>query len=497
LGNAQKYLYLRRDPNILNKAVLIRELKGTEQERRLIVDEQSADDIIKEVCKAHKEHTADYDRIAHYFAGGSVRDVCERLWVFCRTQLIYRVESVKVQNVGCPYWILTHEVVDCKNYASFIAGVIDSLKRQGLNVVWEFRFISDRPFSLFDRRADHVFVVVNPATDDIWVDPVLGAFDEHIYYFYRASRRIRTGGTLSGRVGAIGGVQMGLTSVESGLLADVKSYADGLTGNIQQTLSTSTFTIVTEAVLTGIATAAFGPVALVALAALKAGAVALDKEYGVGAVSSRLLTDLSNLNIAGLFNDVFNGRTYQTDQYWAAVYYQYYVLGNNITDINFISDSMVLPALKWFVDRSGVFISGRQHIIGLTQSALAYSNQYSGNSDTTTDMTLVNAASMMAKTNWPNPGNFSPAMLGAWKNTIGVYDQALVNLAASYGETPEQYTAQTGIQDANAAAYTASATQPAIVTFLKGSTLISGIPNWLIFAAGGGILIFALRNSKK
>lgn len=488
----------------MNKAQLIRELKGTERPRRLIVEEQSAGDIIKEVCEAHREHAADYDRISSYFAGGSVYDICERLWVFCRTQLIYKVETVKIQNVGCPYWILTHELVDCKNYASFIGGVIDSLKRQGLRVVWEFRFISDRPFSLFDRRADHVFVVCNPATDNIWVDPVLGGFNEHIYYFYRASRRVRTAGALSGRVGAIGGIgcgcdggRIGTTAAENSLLADVAAYASGLSGAMQQTTSTSTLNVITESVLLGVATAAFGPVALVALAALKAGAVALDKQFGIGAASSRILTDISNLNLTGLFNDIFNGRTYNTDQYWAGVYYQYYVLGNNITSIDFISDAMVLPALKWFIDRAGVFISGREHIIGLTQSATAYENYHNANSDTTTDMTLVAAASRMAQKNWPNPGTFGPAMLGAWKNTIGVYDAQLVALAASYGQTPEQFTAQTGTQDANAAAYTAAAGQSPIVSFLQGQTLISGIPNWLLLAAGGGILIFALSNSKK
>jgi len=467
------------------------------------VDEQSDLDIIKEVCKAHRENAADYDLISGYFAGGSVYDVCNRIWIFCRRELPYKVESKKVQNVGCPYWILTAASIDCKNYASFIAGILDSLKRQGLRVVWEFRFISDRLWSLADRRADHVFVVADPNTSDIWIDPVLGSFNEHIYYFYRATRRVRTGASVAG-VGAIGrigcgcvdGSAMGSTA-ENSLLADVASYAQGLSGAMSQTLTTSQFNIITEAVLTGIATAAFGPVALVALAALKAGAVALDKQFGVGAASSRILTDLSNLNIAGMINDIFNGRTYQTDQYWAGVYYQFYVLGNNITSIDFISDSMVLPALKWFIDRAGVFISGREHIIGLTTSAAAYAQYYSVNGDTTTDMTLVNAASLMAKRNWPNPGNFSASMLGAWKNTIGVYDQALVNLAASQGQTPEQYVATTGTADANAAAYTATATESPVLAFLQGQTIISGLPNWLILAGGAGIIVFALSSNKK
>jgi hypothetical protein len=486
---------------------LITALEGTERPREMVVAEQSAQDIVYEVCLAHKEHAPDYDLISKYFEGGSVYDICERLWIFCKQELDYKVESSKVQNVGCPYWILTHGIIDCKNFAAFVAGNLDSMKRRGLRIVWEFRFISDRPFSLFDRDPDHVFVVVNPSTEDIWIDPVLNDFDQHIGYFYRSSKRINTMGSKRSRVGAIGGIgcrcnesAIGSTA-ENSLLADVASYASGLSGAMQQTASTSKLNVITESVLLGIATAALGPVALVALAALKAGAVELDKTFGVGAASSRILTDISNLNITGMISDIFNGRTYNTDQYWAGVYYQYYVLGNNITSIDYISDSMILPALKWFIDRAGVFISGREHIIGLTQSPTAYENYYGVNSDTTTDMTLVNAASLMAKKNWPNPGNFSSSMLGAWKNTVGVYDQQLVSLAASYGETPEQYTATTGTADQVAEQYTAAVTAPAssptVVSFLTASTIIPGVPNAMIFGIGIGAIVLISSNGKK
>ena len=495
----------------MNKADLITALKGTERPRILIIEEQSAEDIVREVCIAHKEHAADYDLISQYFEGGTVYDICSRLWIFCKDQLKYKVESAKVQNVGCPYWILTHGVIDCKNFAAFIAGNLDSMKRRGLRMVWEFRFISDRMFSLFDRDPDHVFVVVNPNTEDIWVDPVLDGFDQHIYYFYRRSKRINTMGMYVrprklgalGGLSGIGGSSIGSTA-ENSLLADVASYASGLSGAMQQSTSTNTLNMITESVLLGIATAALGPVALVALAALKAGAVALDNAFGVGAASSRILTDLSNLDIAGMFSAIFNGRTYNTDQYWAAVYYQYYVLGNNVTSIDYVSDGDVLPALKWFIDRAGVFISGREHIIGLCTSPTAYENYYGVNSDTTTDMTLVTAGSLMAQKNWPSPNTFNADQLGSWKNTIGVYDQALVNLAASYGLTPEQVVAQTGTADAVAEQYTATvapaastATTPSVINFLTASSILPNVPNGLLIALAGGGIIWITSISKK
>jgi hypothetical protein len=489
----------------LNKKELITALAGTERPRILVVDEQTSDDIIQEVCKAHKEHARDYDRIAKYFAGGSVYQISERLWDFCKDQLYYKVESASVQNVGCPYWILTHGVIDCKNFASFIAGVLDALKRQGLRVVWEFRFISDRVFSLFDRDPDHVFVVVNPSTQDIWVDPVLGTFNEHIYYFFRCSRRINTMGTRFHRVGAIGGITMGSacngatmgSTAENSLLSDVAAYASGLSGAITQTQQTNLLNEISEGVLLGVATAVLGPIALIGLAALKAGAAELDKTYGVGSVSARLLTDISNLDITGLFSDVFNGRTYNTDQYWAGVYYQNYVLGNNVTDETFVSDAQVLPALKWFIDRSGVFISGREHIIALTQGANQYLALNDVNGDTTTDTALVAAAVVMAKNNWPNPGTYSSATLKSWANTVGVYDPALIALAASYGETPEQLTAQTGTQDAVAQQYVATATQPLnqLTAFLTAQS-IPGVSNWILLAGMGGLIVFASTSKK-
>lgn len=417
-----------------------------------------------------------------------------------------------MQNVGCPYWILTHGVIDCKNFSSFIAGNLDSMKRRGMRVVWEFRFISDRPWSLIDGDPDHVFVVVNPNTNDIWVDPVLNNFNQHIYYFYRQNKRVNTMGQYSvrsrSRVGGIGGYGVGASAIgstaENSLLVDVASYASGLSGAMTQTKSTNTLNIITESVLLGVATAVF-PAAIVVLAALKAGAVALDKTYGVGAASSRIITDLSNLNISGMISDIFNGRTYNTDQYWAAVYYQYYVLGNNVTSIDFVSDADVLPALKWFIDRAGVFISGREHIIGLCTSPTAYENYHGVNSDTTTDMTLVTAGSLMAQRNWPSPGNFGANMLGAWKNTAGVYDQELINIAAAQGQTPEQFTRQLGIQDQVATAYINYATtNPTNVpetsvmapvaasplSFLTAQSILPGMPNALIIAIGLGGIIY-------
>jgi hypothetical protein len=464
----------------LNRNDLIKALEGTAPVPYCVVDEQTAGDIMNEILKGHRENAWHYDLIAGFIESDNVQDACRELWDFCRDNLTYYEESGEYQYVYCPLTILVRRRVDCKNYAGFIAGMLDALKRKGWPVVVKYRFVS---YEIFNRDPHHVFVVCNPNTDDIWIDPVLGNFDEKLFYWYKVDRMPR-----GAAVGAIGRVpaRMGTTDSENALLSEVKAYSDALSSSIGTTLQTGTFNNVSSAVLQGAALALI-PGGAAALAALKAGAMAFDNAFGVGAASSRILTDISNLNVVGLWNDIL-GRTYNTDQYWAAVYYKFYVLGQNVTDINHVSDSDILPALKWFIDRTGVFISGRQHIIALTQSPGAYMAYYSANSDTTTDPVRVQAAYLVGSKFWMEPGNFSANLLGAWKPTIGVYDEGLVQAANAQGISPEQEAAsQPGGQTAAAADYTSAVTSP------FGLPLIPGVSNGILIAAVAALIIIGLN----
>lgn len=440
-----------------------------------MVEDQTTWDIVREIDLAHKDNARDYDRICEYFEVGNVPQICQALWVFCKENFPFREEDIDTQNVLQPISILQYPSIDCKNYASFCGGVLDALKRKGYPIVWEYRFVS---WTLWKTSPSHVFIVVNPSTQDIWIDPVADYYDDHIWYWHKVSKRPRTAAV--GSIGSIGcgcgcetcnGASIGAAPAVNSLLADLKAYSDGLTGAVVQTHQTGAFNSITTAVIEGIAAVAIPAIGAV-LALVKAGAVLFDKEFGVGAASSRILTDIGNLNISALFNDIFNGRTYQSDQYWAGVYYEFYVLGNNVTDPNYVSDAQVLPALKWFVDRTGVFISGREHIIALTQSSQAYLNYYSVNPDTTTDPVRVAAASKVARTYWKNPGNFSASLKGSWAATVGVYDLGLVQLAQSYGETPEQLAAQTGTTDQVAENYLNPTTSHVGLFVIIGATAL-------------------------
>jgi hypothetical protein len=451
----------------------------------MAVDRQTSSDIVREIVAAHQENAWAYDRIAEYFQADNLEELCRELWNFCKGSMVYYPEDGETQNVSSPWTILTRKKNDCKNYASFIGGVLDSLKRRGCKLTWVYRFVSYDPI----RPAPyHVFVVVNPNTDNIFIDPVMDEFNERLWYWWKSDKRPRVeAGAAMGFIGCC----MGTTAQENQLLQDVKNYADGLSDNIGQSYRAGAFNTVSSLVLQGVAIAAI-PGAAEALALLKGGALLLDNAFGAGSAAARLVTDISNLDIVGLFKDL-QGRTYNTDQYWAAVYYQFYVLGKNVTDINRVLDSDVLPALKWFIDRSNVFISGREHIIALGKSANAYTNYYGVNHDTTTDPVRTAAASVVAQLYWHNPGNFDPALLGSWKNTIGVFDNGLVQLALQIGTSPEKLARDQGLTDTESAQYLQAAA-PALASQSDGN-LITGVPDLLLFGVAAGA-VFLLTNPK-
>lgn len=138
-------------------------------------------------------------------------------------------------------------------------------------------------------------------------------------------------------------------------------------------------------------------------------------------LSGNLLTTLPNV-----FNQAFNGRTLQSDQYEFAQDYKRLVKGQKTTSPNDTSDQDVNEALEWAINKLGVPISGREHVQALNKSPQAYMDLYKVNPITSTDPARVQAAYNVVQQYMmypPDPNN----ALGAWANTIGVYDQILVN----------------------------------------------------------------------
>lgn len=148
-----------------------------------VTEKQSVSRIMKDLMSAHQDYSADYDRIADYFYTGSEEETEKMLFDFCKENLRYKVESIKTQTVQSPTAILVlgeMRGVDCKHYASFIAGVLDALNRQGKNNFnWIYRFAS---YDVNEKIPEHVFVVVNNAGYETWIDPVLDYFDDRYPY---------------------------------------------------------------------------------------------------------------------------------------------------------------------------------------------------------------------------------------------------------------------------------------------------------------------------
>jgi hypothetical protein len=156
----------------------------------LVTEDQGANDIIKRMALKHKKCAPEYDAICFEFSDGSINQICERLFDFCKSNIYYSEESIDVQSISAPQTILARGHCDCKGYALFIAGVLDGLKRAGHDINWCFRFAS---YKIFDETPGHVFVVVDPGTiSEIWVDPVLKRFNDHKDYCHHIDRKVKT-----------------------------------------------------------------------------------------------------------------------------------------------------------------------------------------------------------------------------------------------------------------------------------------------------------------
>lgn len=151
-----------------------------------LVDEQTVSDIIEEVLEAHREFAPYYDKIVLDFTGGSMQDISERLYNFCKENISYKEETKDDQTSALPTGILTRGHGDCKHYALFIGGILDAMNRRGKDIDWKYRFAS---YKLFDSEPHHVFIVVNEGINETWIDPT--PMSEKRYPYWMVDETIR------------------------------------------------------------------------------------------------------------------------------------------------------------------------------------------------------------------------------------------------------------------------------------------------------------------
>lgn len=403
----------------------------------VLVDRQVVSDIIRYMPRKVIECRPYYDRIWEFFEADTVEEVGEGIWDFLKYQMVYDEEDDDGQWLSTPKEMLERGDCDCKGYSLFIAGVVDAMNRNSGRpaIPWCFRFV---PSTLLGTKIGHVFVVLDPGGVEVWVDPVLNSFDEKPFYTVKKDRYVGQGETVSGLAVDMRGAVIG-SAAEQSILDQLEQYALGMTDAVNVSLGNQTLNTISQGVLLTASIAI--PVIGAAVAVLKLASVAVDNAFGAGSEAGLLLGDITNNILTApvtIVETLLNGRTFNSDQYAGAWYYYYYVLGQTkIKNSSFVTNQMVPAGLKWFMDRTGVFISGREHILALIKSPDDYESYYGVNNYTTTNMDQVEAGSAVAQQYFDLNG--AP---GSWSGTVGVFDLQLASIAQQLGESEEQVSAQ-------------------------------------------------------
>lgn len=446
----------------------------------VLLQDQDVPAIIRGITFYHKQHARQYDRIARQFDSGSERDIARALFNFCKKNIEYCVEGEEVQSIRSPGRILAEGNGDCKHYASFIAGVLDALKRSGLDIDWAYRFA--KYTNGRGKVTNHVFVILyDQDGKEIWIDPVLNWFDYHLPYTSAITRTVDTSHTkaigcvacrgsytLSGCGGSMG-------STESDMQDALKQFELGLYNSYSNLLAKGTIDGGINTILQGAANSLV-PGAAAAQSFANTLSQGLSNTFGAGSDIARLADTLSHSNvltaIPNAFQAVFGARTFNTQSYYAAQDYSYHVLGIDLGSTDHVTDAQVPPALMWFVMKLGIFIAGRNFLGALRSSVDDYLAMISQNPRTTQDRVRVQLARDVMMTYMPNvltPKN--------WANTIGVYDNAVTaaveqaRIANAAALTDTQGVVPTGIVSTSTPAATITTTAN---TFSWGPLLLIG-----------------------
>jgi hypothetical protein len=171
----------------MQKNLLLGRLKPFGGNSKMLVRDQQVPDIISAMLSAHKMYAGEYDKIAQDFYSSDGVQTAKKLFDFLKKNVRYKIESDKAQRIMSPGAILSLGKNDCKNYALFIMGVLDSLKRKGLinNKIY-YRFASYR---LLDEIPHHVFAVIQDQQgNEFFIDPVLSKFNERKTYYHKIDK---------------------------------------------------------------------------------------------------------------------------------------------------------------------------------------------------------------------------------------------------------------------------------------------------------------------
>lgn len=201
---------------MVSKSAVLKKLAPFQNYKKVVSSDQTVTDIIDGIVNTHYQWKDEYDKISDYFVGESEIETARNIWNFLKSNVPYYIESTSNQTLRSPSAIVAMPG-DCKSYALFANGVLDSLNRKGIfQVPLAFRFAGYKDSS---REPQHVFAVMYPGTkNEIWIDPVLSRFNEKRQPSFYKDKKIKMA------LIALSGV--GYTSTDK--RAEMEAYRDKL-----------------------------------------------------------------------------------------------------------------------------------------------------------------------------------------------------------------------------------------------------------------------------
>lgn len=193
---------------MISKKKILSVLPEFKNSEIVLKKKQGVEDIVKGILKTHNQYFTDYDLISDYFYRGNVEDTCKYIFDFLKENVPYEIESENYQTLRSPGAIL-HFPGDCKSFALFSNGCLDSLRRKGkLKCDLLFRFAG---YGVFTDYIEHVFSVCKTGKNEIWVDPVLNNYNEKKKPNYYVDKKINNMALvgISGIYNVIGGSEVG------------------------------------------------------------------------------------------------------------------------------------------------------------------------------------------------------------------------------------------------------------------------------------------------
>ena len=323
--------------------------------KQVITKDQSTQDIMNEVFRAHFVFKKDYDLLLDYFSAVDPVKLAQQVFTFCKDNIKYKIETENLQSTRSPAGILYLRNGDCKHFSGFVAGILDAARRMyKQKFQLYYRFAS---YDLLDDMPAHVFVILKVDGKEYWIDPVLKHFNTRTPYptFFTDKK-----------------IPMALVRLSG--LTQPQDFPPNFIPQkinrraIQGTQPVNLYSKVAEQLGTQLNVIT----ANIPFVALAQGLVT--KFFGQGGISDWLTP-------SGILNELQGalfGRMYRGGQYWLGEKFKYYVLGIDIhtRDADVVTNEAVGTAITTFSVGFGVPIDDYQDILNLQKGADTYLQRY-------------------------------------------------------------------------------------------------------------------------